>query len=113
MDGVSKKVYQKIIDGDITIMRSTYSPTAVAYKYIMNEQDYKCAICDMINKWNNRDLKFIVDHIDGDASNNIRSNLRCVCPNCDSQLETYKNNKSRRGTRQYRKNYSIDRAVIL
>lgn len=29
-------------------------------------------------------------HIDGDASNNFRDNLRLVCPNCDSQLDTYK-----------------------
>ena len=33
---------------------------------------------------------FVLDHIDGNSENNWRSNLRLVCPNCDSQLPTYK-----------------------
>ena len=32
----------------------------------------------------------IIDHIDGDASNNMPDNFRLVCPNCDSQLPTFK-----------------------
>lgn len=58
--------------------------------YIYKEQDYKCAICNLPNVWNNQELHFILDHIDGDASNGERSNLRLICPNCDSQLDTYK-----------------------
>ena len=34
------------------------------------------------------------------ASNNRRGNLRCVCPNCDSQLDTYKS-KNKNGSRNY------------
>ena len=35
--------------------------------------------------------------IDGD---NVRSNLRLICPNCDSQLDTYKS-KNKNGARSY------------
>jgi len=42
----------------------------------------------------------ILDHIDGNASHNTRDNLRCVCPNCDSQLDTYKS-KNKNGSRSY------------
>jgi Ca2+-transporting ATPase len=38
---------------------------------------------------------------DGDASNNKRENLRCICPNCDTQLETYKSKNKNSKRRNY------------
>lgn len=102
-DYYSKQKYKRILDGDTSIMRSSFSPTNTAYKYIIKEQNSKCAICGMLNIWQDKPIKFIVDHIDGDASNNKRDNLRCICPNCDSQLDTYKNTKNHRSTRTKRK----------
>lgn len=58
--------------------------------YIFNRQNRKCAICGISAEWNNKELKFILDHIDGDASNSSPENVRLICPNCDSQLDTYK-----------------------
>jgi hypothetical protein len=58
--------------------------------YILKEQDNKCAICGQENYWKGSPLLFILDHIDGHCSNNSRNNIRLICPNCDSQLETYK-----------------------
>ena len=49
----------------------------------------KCSICPQTNQWNGKPLKLIVDHIDGDASNCESSNFRLVCPNCNSQLDTF------------------------
>lgn len=63
---------------------------SVYRNYIAEEQKNRCAICGMNAVWNNRDIVFILDHIDGNSSNHCRSNLRLVCPNCDSQLDTYK-----------------------
>jgi hypothetical protein len=75
-------------------------------KHILNEQNSTCDICDMKNTWNGKELIFVLDHIDGNASNNLRNNLHLVCHNCDSQLDTYKskNKNSSRKTR-YIKNY--------
>jgi len=38
--------------------------------------------------WNDKELRLILDHINGNNSDNRPKNLRFLCPNCDSQLET-------------------------
>ena len=58
-------------------------------------------------KWNGKELHFVLDHIDGDASNNHQDNLRLICPNCDSQLDTYKS-KNKNSARNSRKEYLKD-----
>ena len=72
-------------------------------KYFLQEQDHKCAICGMNDTWNNKPLVFILDHIDGNADNNNRENLRLVCPNCDSQLDTYKSKNKNSARAKYHK----------
>lgn len=95
----SKQRYNLILNGDPSIMRANYSPKPFK-KFILQEQQNKCAICGISPHWNNKELIFILDHIDGHASNNKRDNLRCICPNCDSQLDTYKS-KNKNGERHY------------
>jgi len=74
--------------------------------YFLEDQNHKCAICDLEDKWNEKKLVFFLDHIDGNASNNMRDNLRLVCPNCDSQLDTFKRkNKNSARKERYLKNY--------
>lgn len=101
-----KTGYQKILDGDPSIMRANYSPSSFK-KDILEEQGNVCAICGIQPIWNNKDLTFIIDHIDGHASNNKRDNLRCICPNCDSQLSTYKS-KNKCGERSYYRYHKYD-----
>lgn len=91
--------YKKLILGDPSIMKASYIPRAFKQD-ILNEQDGVCAICGMKPEWNDKPLVFILDHIDGKASNNRRDNLRCICPNCDSQLDTYKS-KNKNSDRTY------------
>lgn len=75
-------------------------------KHILKEQNNFCDICGIKNEWNNKPMVFILDHIDGDAANNMRNNLRLICHNCDSQLDTYKSkNKNSARKERYLKNY--------
>lgn len=101
-----KIAYQKVIEGDESIMRGNYSPKRFRND-ILEEQGGVCAICGNPPIWNDKPLVFIIDHIDGNAANNKRDNLRCICPNCDSQLDTYKS-KNKNGARSYYRYHKFD-----
>ena len=71
-------------------------------RYIFEDQDGCCGICGSPAHWMGMRLVLVLDHIDGDSTNNARENLRMVCPNCDSQLPTFKS-KNRGNGRHFRR----------
>lgn len=50
--------------------------------------EYKCSICGLEKEWNGKSITLILDHKNGNNTDNRLENLRWVCPNCNSQLET-------------------------
>lgn len=59
----------------------------------------ECAICKNPPIWNNKPLNLRLDHING-VNNDYRIfNLRLICPNCDSQTETYRGRNKRKMVR--------------
>lgn len=58
------------------------------YKFLVNRDGDMCAVCN-ITEWNKKPIRLWVDHIDGNATNNQPDNFRLICPNCDSQSETF------------------------
>lgn len=49
---------------------------------------YKCDICGQSSNWNGKPLTLILDHKNGNNTDNRLDNLHWVCPNCNSQLGT-------------------------
>ncbi len=59
-------------------------------RYLRSKYGNKCCLC----KWSEQNPKtgqvpLVADHIDGNWRNNVESNLRLLCPNCDALSPTY------------------------
>jgi len=57
---------------------------------ILRETDeYQCDECGIGDTYNNKPITLQVDHIDGNAGNNLPVNLRLLCPNCHTQQDNW------------------------
>ena len=51
--------------------------------------EHKCDICGLEGEWNGKPIHMRLDHINGVNNDHRIENLRMICPNCDSQLDTF------------------------
>ena len=70
----------------------------------------KCEICG-VEEWTGvndepRPILLVMDHINGDSSDNKLSNVRLVCSNCDATLPTYKSKNKGNGRHSRRQRYA-------
>jgi uncharacterized Zn ribbon protein len=103
---VHKMAYEDFLSNNDKYCRGNYTPKAFKKDFIA-EQGGVCAICGCEQTHNGKPLTFVLDHIDGDASNNRRENLRMICPNCDSQLDTFKSKNKNSTRRNYWKEHIL------
>tara|TARA_R110000868_G_scaffold103681_1_gene285319 strand:- start:175 stop:687 length:513 start_codon:yes stop_codon:yes gene_type:complete len=55
---------------------------------LLEQNGHICSVCNL-KDWLGKPITLWVDHIDGFANNNNPSNMRLICPNCDSQNDTF------------------------
>ena len=78
-------------NSEIFIENCTYARHHVKRRLIEEKLiDYKCDCCGIGPEWMDKPMPLILDHINGVNNDNRLENLRFVCSNCDSQLDTYK-----------------------
>ena len=78
-------------DEDVFVENSDYARHNLKTRIIKQKLiDYQCACCGIGPEWNGKPMPLILDHINGVHNDNRLENLRFVCSNCDSQLDTYK-----------------------
>jgi hypothetical protein len=78
-------------------------------KYLIKTRGHKCEMCD-ITEWNNQPVMVIMDHINGDSTNNKLTNLRLLCSNCDAQTPTYKSRNKGNGRHSRRQRYAENKS---
>lgn len=98
LGGINKYSLSKKIDISLILVeKSTYSTSKL--KERLYKEGFKkrlCEICGQDEEWNGRKMSLILDHINGVNNDNRIDNLRIVCPNCNSTLETHcRGNKKR------------------
>lgn len=91
---------EKFSDDKVFVENSTYRRLSIKRRLLSDHGfEYVCACCGIGPEWQGKPMPLILDHINGINNDNRLENLRFVCSNCDSQLDTYKskNRKKKQG----------------
>lgn len=113
---LSNKKLIRLRDIELFIENSKISRSTVRSRIINKKLiKYECGVCGCDNKWQEKEMPLILDHINGINNDNRLENLRFLCPNCDSIQDTYKgkNLNSDRSKRRLRNKLEKDNNKIL
>lgn len=111
---VLQKVAEKRTPENTLIENSTASQKVLRKIYFEGQYSpYICSICGQEPYWNGQSLTLILDHIDGNNTNDVLTNLRWVCPNCNQQLPTTGYKKIRVKEDKKNKYFCIDCGIEI
>lgn len=90
--GIKKTSSKKIPIEEIIFEGKHPSYQTYKLKNRLINEGYKknrCEECGQRSKWKKKNLEMVLDHKDGNRTNHLLTNLRMLCPNCNSQTNTF------------------------
>lgn len=104
-DYIYKQYIERWKNGEKTGIIGEYGISRYLKHYLFEKYNNKCCKCGWgeINQYTGN-IPLEIEHKDGNYTNNSEDNLELLCPNCDSQLDTYKS-KNKNSARTHRKEY--------
>ena len=87
----SRRAYLRNFPNDrLFVVNSRVQRGAIKRRIISdNLIEQRCSDCGLEHQWNGKPLVLVLDHINGISNDNRLSNLRFLCPNCNSQTNTF------------------------
>ena len=82
----------KLFTSDSQYKRSTVKRSIIRNSIIDHTI---CSICHMKNIWQGKELKLVLDHINGISNDHRIENMRFLCSNCNSQTDTFAGKKNK------------------
>jgi len=83
---------------EILVEHSTYRDNKKLKRRLLKEglMVNRCSECRLRPVWQGKPLMMVLDHINGKSSDYRIENLRLLCPNCNSQQDTFAGRNKRR-----------------
>lgn len=85
--------FKKRNDSKNRLLTGSEVSSGVRRKILIDLLGYKCQICDN-TEWMGHPIPLVMDHINGNASDNSLDNFRLICSNCD-RLSPFYGSKNR------------------
>lgn len=111
IDSVGRFVFRKSLN-EILINPSYYNVTNLKERlYEEGIKKRECELCGQGEKWREKHMSLILDHINGNNKDHRLVNLRIVCPNCNATLDTHCRGIKRKKVKIDKKEMIIKRSI--
>jgi hypothetical protein len=90
------RIYSKCDIENLFTYAKYVSNSKLRKKILIKERGHQCESCRNI-EWLGSPITLELEHCDGDNKNNIKDNLKLLCPNCHAKTPTWRKSKGNYG----------------